>query len=186
MGRLIMLTAAKQNGQSYSNPRVVYLNEENIQVIPANTSTGKTKVIEQLGNTKTVYEVYEKATQIEIARNPASTDLYLKKLVYSALTGAGTTQGAGTALNSLGYFFETLTIGAAATEAFTLPSATVGKVVVIVNNDVSGDAAKVFPASGQYHKGQAVNTVLSIASGARKHLVCLTAGIWTLAEDFGI
>lgn len=187
MGRIIALTAKNRNGVNFTKPRVVYLNEDLIMVTPGGESTDPTKVVEenQYG-TKNTFLLYEKAMQIEVARNPATTDLYLKKLIASALAGAGTTQGAGTVLSALVYLNEALTIGAGATEAFVLPAATVGKVVVVLSNDAAGDAAKVFPASGEFINAQAVNTVLSIASGSRKHFVCLTTGVWTTADDYGI
>lgn len=186
MGRLIAITAKKVNGNELTKPRVVYVNEDLIKVSTKTGTQGGSKVVEEspLG-TKDTYEVYESAIQIEIARNPASTDLYLKKLVYSALAGTGTTQGAGTVLNPLGYLHEALTIGAGATEAFVLPAATVGKVVVVLSNDAAGDAAKVFPASGEFINDQAVNTVYSMAAGTRAHFVCKVAGKWVVADDYG-
>lgn len=189
MARLIPLTAKKLDGQPFANPRVVYVQEDKLQITPPSVSTSPTKVVENLGDGKAVksYLVYEDAAYIDVARDPtsAASSLYWKKFIQSALAGAGTTQGAGTAILSTTYLAEALTIGAAATEAFVLPAAVVGKVVVVVNNDVAGDAAKVFPAVGEYIGTQAVNTVLSIASGARKHFVCLVLGKWTIADDFG-
>jgi hypothetical protein len=184
MGRLIALTARVMNGQTYTKPRVVYVNEELIIVEPGGSASSRTKVTEKLTNgDKNIFEVYEKAMEVESARNPVSTDLYLKAYVASALAGAGTTQGAGTALAK--YLNEALTIGAGATEAFTLPAATVGKVVVVLSNDAAGDAAKVFPAVGEFINAQAVNTVYSVPAGSRAHFVCLATGYWTVAEDFG-
>ncbi len=186
MGRLIALTAKKINGNVLTTPRVIYVNEDLIKIDTRALSTGGSRVVEEspLGSRDT-YEVYEKAIQIEVARNPATTDLYLKKLIASAIAGVGTTQGAGAVLNPLVYLNEALTIGAGATEAFVLPAATVGKVVVVLSNDAAGDAAKIFPASGESINAQADDAVLSVASGSRKHFVCLTAGVWTVADDYG-
>lgn len=185
MGRLVVLTAKKINGQVLATPRVVYVQEEGMIVTPADFRTDRgAKVTERIGNQKNVYEVYEKAIHIEAARNPATTDLYVKTHIAAALAGAGTTQGAGTAITK--YLSEALTIGAGATEAFTLDAATVGKVRVILANDAANDAAKIFPASGEFINAQAVNTVLSVASPGRVHFVCVsTAGKWITADDRG-
>jgi hypothetical protein len=183
MGRIIALTAKSRNGQNFASPRVVYVQEDAISVTPGTDALKGTLVVEKLEDRTTTYRVYETAMAIEAQRNPSSTDILVKQQIALALAGAGTTQGAGTALTK--YFNEPTTIGAAATEAFTLPAATVGKVIVIVNNDAAGDAAKVFPAVGEYHYGQAINTVLSIAAGDRIHLVCLEVGVWRIAVDRG-
>lgn len=186
MGRLVALTAKKVNGNTLTRPRVVYVNEELIKIATKANTQGGSKVVETgPDGSRDTYEVYESAIQIEIARNPASTDLYLKKLVASALAGAGTTQGAGTVLSPLVYLNEALTIGAGATEAFVLPAATVGKVVVVLSNDATGDAAKIFPASGEFINDQAVNTVFSMPAGTRAHFVCTVAGKWRIADDYG-
>jgi hypothetical protein len=183
MGRIIALTAQSRNGENFTKPRVVYLNEEHITIQSATEGGKGTKVEERNDNEINTYVVYEKAIQIEVARNPSTTDIYLKNHYNAALAGAGTTQGAGTALSR--YLNEALTIGAAATEAFVLPAATVGLVRVIINNDVAGDAAKVFPAVGGFIDLQAVNTVYSIPANTRKHFVCKVAGTWVTADDFG-
>lgn len=187
MGRLLALTAYSQNGQKFAKPRVVYVNEEFIKVTPAGVTGKLTRVLEENTNTgnKDTYKVYERALHIEIARNPTATDLYLKKFVQAAIAGVGTTQGAGAVISPLTYLAEALTIGAGATEAFVLPAAVVGRVVVVLSNDAAGDAAKIFPASGEYINDQAVNTVYSMAAGTRAHFVCLATGKWTVADDFG-
>lgn len=184
MGRLIALTAKRINEQTLVTPRVVYVNDESIAVDHATKAGRLTKVTELRGNRKTIYLVYESGMKIEAARNPLSTDVLVKQQIALALAGAGTTQGTGTVLTK--YFNEATTIGAGATEAFVLPAATVGKVVVFVNNDVVTDAAKVFPAVGEFIDAQAVNTVLSIAGGDRVHFACVTtAGKWITAIDRG-
>lgn len=185
MGRLIALTAKSMNGETFTKPRVVYLQEDAIVVAPpGRTSLKGTRVIEKLDGKERVFVVYEKALQIEAARNLSSSDILVKQQIALGLAGLGTTQGAGLALTK--YFNETTTIGAAATEAFVLPAATVGKVIVVANNDAANDAAKLFPAVGEFIDAQAVNTVLSIAGATTKHLVCTTtAGKWVVAEDFG-
>ncbi|MGC3945341.1 MAG: hypothetical protein QM762_12645 [Chryseolinea sp.] len=184
MGRVIALTAKVIDGQTLSTPRVVYLQEDAIQISMPTKASRLTKVVETLGNRTKTYFVYEKSMQIEAQRNPASTDVLVKQQIALAITAAGTAQGNGVALTK--YFNEITTIGAAATEAVVLPAATVGKVVVVLNNDASGDAAKVFPAVGEFINAQLVNTVLSIAAGDRVHFVCVdTAGKWITATDRG-
>jgi len=183
MGRLIALTAKSRNGQNFAKPRVVYVQEDAISITPGSKTGKGTKVVEKLDGRETTYIVYELAMQIEAQRNPSSSDVLVKQHLALGLTGAGTTQAAGTALTK--YFNETTTIGAAATEAFRFPAATVGKVMVVVNNDAAGDAAKVFPADDEFINNQAVDTVYSISGGNRVHFVCLEAGKWTVADDFG-
>lgn len=185
MGRLILICAYSRNGQKFTKARVQVVNEDNIAVSTPrkNRTTGMAQVVEKVQDRTTVYRTYEKAIQIEAQRNPSSTDLVVKQQIAVGLVGAGTTQGAGTAITK--YFNETLTIGAGATEAFVLPAATVGKVLYVINNDAAGDAAKIFPAVGEFINAQAVNTVLSLAAGDRVCFVCpTTAGKWITADDF--
>ena len=183
MGRIIALTGKSRNGDNFTRPRIVYVNDDAIQITGASKTGKGSRVTEKIQNESNVSVVYEKAIQIEAARNPSSTDPYIKNHIALALAGAGTTQGAGTPLTK--YLNEALTIGAAATEAFVLPAATVGRLVVVINNDAAGDAAKVFPASGHTIDGAAVNVVYSIPANTRKHFVCKVAGAWVTAEDFG-
>jgi hypothetical protein len=191
MGRLILACAYSQNGQKFRKPRVVVLQEDAIKITTPrklrNSASvvpqGAAKVEEILNGIINRYITYDKAFELEAQRNLSSSDIIVKQVIALGLTGAGTTQGAGTALTK--YFNETTTIGAAATEAFVLPAATIGKVCWVVNNDAAGDAAKIFPASGEFIGDQAVNTVYSLPSGSRICLVCTTtAGKWVIADDF--
>ena len=183
MGRIIALTGKSRNGDNFTRPRIVYVNDDAIQITGASKTGKGSRVTEKIQNESNVSVVYEKAIQIEAARNPSSTDPYIKNHIALALAGAGTTQGAGTALTK--YLNEALTIGAGATEAFVLPAATVGRLVVVINNDAAGDAAKVFPASGHKIDSLAINAAYSIPPNTRAHFVCLVAGAWVTAEDFG-
>lgn len=126
------------------------------------------------------FRVFETVQQIEVAKNPVATNIEAQDKALG-LAAAGTTQGAGTLLNK--YFSEITTIGAAATEAARFDAATVGKVKVVLNNDVSGDTLKMFPASGEkIITGAGVdlgtNASQDILATQRKHYVCLTAGVW--------
>jgi hypothetical protein len=187
MGKIIPLVGYSRNGQVYKpKPRVVYINEDFITDMRSSTSTTYpwTHIVEKLPTgTENIFRVYEKLTEIEAQRNPLTTDLIVKQVLQVGVVGAGTTQGAGTAITK--YFIETTTIGAGATEAFTLDTATVGEVKCIINNDASGDAAKIFPAVGESINGAANNVVYSLPAGKRIHLVCLVAGKWVIADDFG-
>ncbi len=126
------------------------------------------------------FRIFETPNQLEVAKNPATTNVNAQDKAL-ALAGAGTTQGAGTAITK--YFNECLTIGAGATEAFTLDAAVVGKVRVFVNNDAAGDQAKIFPASGEkiitkLGVDLGTNAVFSLLAAQRAHFVCLATGIW--------
>jgi len=188
MGRLIALTARKHNGQYYGKigatvPRVIYVQEDNIIDHPPVNAGKPTKVTHRLNGEVNVYEVYEKAMQIESMRNPSSSDLLVKQHLATGLTANGTNQSTTLLLSK--YFNEVTTITAGSAEAGLLPAATVGLVRVIVNNHATA-AFKIFPAVGESINGQAANAVLSLAAGDRVHLTCPdAAGKWVAATDRG-
>jgi hypothetical protein len=186
MGRLLALTARTINGQTPTKPRVIYVNEDHIKTkTRSKSSLGPgTRVIEKVENESNDYIVYEKGMHIEAVRDPATTDVAKKQHIELAQAGVGSIQAGAKALTK--YYNEALTLGAGATDAFVLPAATKGKVLIVINNDASGDPAEIFPAVGEFINSQAVNTSLNVASGDRIHFVCPeTAGKWVTAEDFG-
>lgn len=184
--RVVFLTASKNSqGQAYTKPRVHSVLENDItQVIPgtANKLTAVKTKKSGTGDPGTTHIVYEAPTEIEAARNPASTDIYLKAKIKVGLVAVGTTQG-GAAITT-GYINEYTTVTTGSAEAITLPAATVGKVVVIINNGAG--IAQPFPATGEFIDAGAVNVVgAAIPSGTRRHFVCpTTAGKWVTADDY--
>lgn len=184
MGRIIALTAKSLNGQDYRvRPRVVYVQEDNIQITPPSKNSKVTRVTEKIENETNVYQVYEKGMQIEAMRNPSSTDLLVKQQIALGLAGVGITQASARPLPA--YFNETLENSPNVDEAFKMASAILNKVVVVVNNDPNNNAAKIFPQVGESFSGQLTNAAFSLAGRDRIHFVCLVAGKWTLADDFG-
>ena len=185
MGRLLTLTAKTCDGQDYFTPRVIYAQEDTISVDTARgTGTNKTtKVTEKLSNRTRAYQVYEKAMQIEAQRNPSSTDILVKQQIKTGLAAAGATQGAGLALTA--YMNEVTTGTAGSADGVVLPAATLGKVIVVINNHATA-AIKVYPAVGEFIGTGLVNIHVSLAAGARANFVCTTTvGKWVQAIDRG-
>lgn len=185
MGRLIAVTAKSRNGnETYAKPRVVYVNEDMIKVTsPSKTSPGLSKIIEESAyGEKDTYLVYEKAMQIEAARNPSSTDIFVKQQIELSIAALGANQAAAAAITKYLSEIDEATAGSA--DGVRLPAATVGKVHTIINNHATV-TIDVFPAVGDFIDSAAVDVATSIAPGDRKTFVCLVADYWVTAEDFG-
>lgn len=185
--RFIFLTAAKENGQAFIRPRVVAIPEESItEAVPSNTS-GLLNVRTNKGGPGggRSYILYEKLTMAEAARNPSTTDVYLKSFVKTGIAAAGTVQGTGTALT--GYVNEVLTLTVASADGVVLPAATVGKVCVVINNAPTSPL-KIYPAVGEFIDSALVNVNTTLVNnGKRKHFVCVTtAGKWITADDYTV
>lgn len=181
--RIVFVTAKSENGQDYAKPRVVSLTEAYIVEVIPSKSGGLTVVkTKGVGGVRKDYKVYESPLEIEVARNPLSTDLYVKGKIAAAVSAAGSAQGTATAISA--YFTEVTTVTAASAEGVILPAAVVGAVFTIQNNDASGDALKVYPATGGFIDNLAVNVNTTVAVRTRKTFVCLTTGRWTTADDF--
>lgn len=184
--RVVFLTASKTSqGQAFTKPRVVSLMENDFdRIIPG--TVNKLSAVKLMksgtGEPGETHIVYEAPTEIEAARNPASTDIYLKAKIKVGLTAVGTVQG-GLQLTT-GYINELTTVTTGSAEAVTLPAATVGKVVVIINNGAG--IAQPFPTTGEFIDSGLVNAVGgAIPSGTRRHFVCpTTAGKWVTADDY--
>lgn len=179
MGRLIALTATKIGAEVLSTPRVVYVNDSFIIVTPG--QNGFTKVVESdNGRTKT-FLVLESALEIEAARNPSSTDIYLRGKINTELTATGANQGAALALTK--YLNEVDDGTATSADGVKLVAAVKGVVQVVINNATF--ALDVWPNTGDSIGSGAANAGTTLAAGKRAHYVCLANGKWTLAEDFG-
>jgi hypothetical protein len=189
MGKLIALVAKKKtiNGGSptnYTTPEVVYVNDTMIKVRPGASATDLTTVeeVDAAGNV-TVYQVYQKAQEIDVQRDPATTDVMLAQLKQLAVAGVGTTIASTLIMK---YFNEMLTIGAGATEAGRLPTIVLNKCVCIVSNDAAGDAFKLFPnLNTETIDAGVAGAVKSIAAGSTLFLVATSATAWTTAVDRG-
>lgn len=80
------------------------------------------------------------------------------------------------------FLSEFTTVTGTTDEAATLDAATVGKVRVVINNDVNVDLL-LFPASGEFHQGVAVDLSIDVPFGGRVTLYCKTTGTWLLVAD---
>lgn len=191
--RVVFLTADKSGqGQAFSKPRVISVMEETItEVIPASPSSVNPKRTmvkvkgagnQGAGTPGANHLVFESPQEVEAARNPASTDIFLKAKVKAGLSAAGnSSQGSATAL--VGYINELTTVTTGSADSVKLPAATVGKVVVIINNGAG--IAQVYPATGETIDGAAANAAgTPIASGTRQTLACRVLGAWITADDY--
>lgn len=193
MGKLISLVAASRmidggNNKTFTTPEVVIVNEDLITVIPPNADGGLTTIIENSPKFGTkarinTYQVYQSPEEIEASRNPATTDVLIKQAIQLALAGVGTTIASTLILK---YFNEMLTLGVGATDAARLPAWAKNKVVLVVNNDASGDPAKIFPnVVGDNINGQAGGAVYNVASGAAVFFIGTSTNTWTTAVNRG-
>jgi hypothetical protein len=181
MGRLIPLAGSKLNGQAFSAPRAVYVNDDLISVQAV--GSGKTRIIESLPNgNKNTYEVYEKAQQIEALREPLTTNLVNKQQIAVSLGALGANQGAALGLTK--YFNEVTTATASSADGVRLPVATAGAVHMVVNNHASV-VLDVFPATDGTIDGGAANAAVTLNPGDRKTFVCDVAGAWKTVVDYG-
>jgi hypothetical protein len=179
----IFLTAKSRDGQNFANPRVIAVNDANIEVSPG--SDGWTRVVEynEAGVRLHTHIVYETPAQIQaqslVADNQA-TNLLAKNYVNLSVDAAGATAAAAADITK--YLTEIDTATAATTDGIQLDAATVNKVRVVVN--VTAVPLDVWPQTGENHKGLADDALKVQAALSRKHYVCLTAGEWTLADDY--
>jgi len=183
---LIYLTAKSVNGQNFANPRVVAFESNALSYAPG--KSGRTEVLEYLGHsgiaTKTAV-VYESAAEIQaqILNNAGqATNMFAKAYITTPVAGAGANQGAATAITK--YLNEVTSSTAGSAEGVRLDASAVSKVRVIINNAAA--IVKVYPATGEKigTSASTVNASVDLAINARKHYVCLTAGIWTVADDY--
>lgn len=182
MGRLTAVVARYFGAQKYAKPRVVYLNDEFLQVTPGKRTDGLTVVRERNRNAlDRTFKVYEQALEIEAARNPSTTDIYVKSKIGAALSSLGANQGAALALTK---YLNDVTGGTTGTaDGVKMPAATVGAVCVIVNSVAF--TLKVYPSTGEFIDALAVNINDTLVAGARASYVCDVAGTWIRAVDYG-
>lgn len=177
----VRISPAKSN---FSIPRILALeNAQLVQSKPRSTGGAGGNAYVQYGTGgrpfSKKFRVMETVFQIEVAKNPISTNIEAQDKTLS-ITAAGTAQGTATALTK--YFNEVTTATAGATEGVRLDAATVGKVRVVLNNDAA-DTVKVYPATSEKIINSAgtdlgANAAQDLVVGARKHYVCLVAGVW--------
>ena len=94
-----------------------------------------------------------------------------------AITAAGTTQGAATALTAS--LNNVTTVVAASADGVRLPATAVGASITVWNNDSSGsDTLKVYPASGSSIDALAADAADTITAGSKKTYRAITATKW--------
>jgi len=182
MGRLTALVARYRGADKLSKPRVIYVNDEFLQVTPGKRTDGLTVIRERNRNAlDRTFKVYEQAEEIEAARNPSTTDIYVKGKIGAGLSSLGANQGAALALTK---YLNDVTGGTTGTaDGVKLPAAVVGAVCVIVNSVAF--TLKVYPATGEFIDALAVNINDTILAGVRASFVCDVTGKWIRAVDYG-
>lgn len=178
----IFLVALSRNGQTFATPRVVAVNDEFINVIPARNSK-KTKVIETIGNEVNTYVVYDSIGEIEaqslVARGQQA-NIQALNYVTLGLDAAG--NSAGTAADVTEYFTEVDVSVATSADGIQLDAATVGKVRIVLNT--SAVALEMWPQTGENFLGSADDAAIVQAAKSRKHYFCRTATVWEVATDY--
>lgn len=116
--------------------------------------------------------VFETPSQILVAQN--STDINAQDKA-TAQTAAGTNQGTALALT---HYYNQISTAASGT-GVVLDASTKGKVRVVQND--GANAIVIYPASGEFISGNAVNVGVTLNPGQRAHFACYTAGTWVQA-----
>jgi hypothetical protein len=116
--------------------------------------------------------VFESPSQILVAQN--STDINAQDKL-TAQTAVGTNQGNAFAVTKYYTQFSTAASGTGA----VLDASTKGKVRVIQND--GANTIVIYPASGEFISGNAVNVGVNLAPGQRAHFACYVAGTWVQA-----
>ena len=189
MGKIIPIVVLSENEggrnyKSYSRPIVKYINDEDLKILAPIAANGLTQVIEQRpGGRSYNYMTPIKPEDLEVLRNPATTDYALLSRKQVAVTGVGTSQATTLILRK---YNELTTLGVGATDACKLPAApAINDCVCVINNDASGDALLIFPNTGHAIDALSVNASYSLAANARVFLVYTATNKWQTALDYG-
>lgn len=187
MGKILPLVVLSEsrNGHNYkihTTPVVRYLNDEFIHFEPPQAVNGVSVVTEIRHGLRYDYKTPIKPDDLEVLRNPATTDYALTGRRQVAQSANGTTNATTLTLKQ---YNEITVITAASAEACKLPvDPTVNDTICVINNDAA-DTLKVFPGVGDFINALAVNTAYDVLPGKRVFFVCLVANIWTTAVDTG-
>lgn len=120
---------------------------------------------------------YESGDSVAVAALTATGNLTLSTA--AAVTAAGTTQGAATAITKTYNIIST----ASANQGVVLPAALVGKVINVYN--ISGNTIKVYPASGETIDGGSANAHVTIVDDNGKEFVGTGTGAWRAVGSGG-
>jgi len=188
MGKLIpiVVVSEHQNGSQYKNystPVVKYVNDEDLKIHGPIAANGLTEVIEyKLGGRQFNYLTPIKPDDIEVLRNPTTTDygLLSRKSIAAAANG-----GTNATTTILKQYTEITTATVSSADACKLPvNPVVNDVCCLVNNHATV-SLEVFPGIGDFINDLAVDTLLLVAPGERKFFVCTSADHWRVATDYG-
>lgn len=156
-----------------TTPELYYVDSSEIKKVVNNSSGGSHVHLSNRSRKSAKIEVFESPIEVEIARNPASTNpnAFDKDL---SITAAGSAQGAGFSIVNFYNVVDSATETTA--EALDLPAATVGKILHIINQ--TAVALEVFPASTETINGAAADAKYDHAAYTRVHYYCKVAGAW--------
>lgn len=172
----VILTLKRQSptrNRDKTTPELYYIDSSDIKKVVNNSSGGSHVHLSNRSRTSAKIQVFESPTEVEIARDPSSTNpnAFDKD---TSITAAGSAQGAG--FNIVNFYNVVDTATDTSAEALDLPAATAGKILHIIND--TGVALEVFPASGETINGAAANAVYDHAAYTRIHYYCKVAGAW--------
>lgn len=188
MGKIfgIPVTSSDRNGrrvESYSTPTVLYVNDDELLIDPPYTTGGVSIVTEfRKGGQERSFKTTVKPDDLEVLRNPTTTDYALTSRRQVAQSANGTTNATTLTLKQ---YNEITTITAASAEACKLPvDPTVNDTICVVNNHATA-TLKVFPGVGDFINALAVNISYDVLPGKRVFFVCTSADHWKTATDTG-
>jgi len=180
----VFLTANKigpmgQDDQLLTRPKVITISNTDLeQIIKKNSSPFGCVLKSGLGGRGARKEFWlaESPSQVAVAEDPATANVNAQDKALG-LAALGAAQGAGVDVSR--YLNEVTTATATTADSVDLPAATVGKVLVLLNNtDVP---LEVYPAVGEIIGDLAANALYLLAARERVHFVCRVAGTWLVA-----
>jgi len=191
MGKIIpiVVTSENEGGKFYKSygvlPVVKYVDEDKMKVFGPIVANGPTIIREYKPNGIDFFQYITplKPDDLEVLRNPTTTDyglLYRKAVAASA---NGHDQTSTLVLNK--QYYEITTATATSADAAVLPvNPTVGDVKCVINQHATV-SLWIFPGVGDFMNGGLVNVHHVLAPGRRAFYVCVAADNWRLATDYG-
>lgn len=171
---------------TYAKAKVIALAVEaikKVEPIPTNTNHPKGgSVVHTLDPSERqwkAHKVYETPNEVHAAMNPVATDIHAKNHIAIGVDAAGADQANATQLTK---YLNEVDGGTATTDdGVKLPAAATNKHVVVINSNTF--AIDIFPATDDTINGGSANAAITLAAGARIHLVADGAVNWNQAVD---
>jgi len=173
MKTIIPLTCLKTGNTTLDPEQVFYITDEEMSKVKPVKGGGSIFKVD-----KAQYEVREKPLEIQVIRNPESTNPILASKI-SALTPVG---DPGVAITN--FFSETSGGTVTSADAAQLPAATGSKRVLVLVNSCTFPL-QLTPQSGESINALANDVQLAIPVNARIHIVDHAVGNWRVATDNG-